>query len=96
MEHVILFAGPMGAGKTTAIRSLSDIPVISTEAMNFDRTTSDKATTTVALDYGEIHVSGPTSRADARTDQWMPGPGWVPAQHPEQGSRSIAAGSRPR
>ena len=57
MEHVILFAGPMGAGKTTAIRSLSDIPVISTEAMNFDRTTSDKATTTVALDYGEIHVS---------------------------------------
>ena len=57
MEHVILFAGPMGAGKTTAIRSLSDIPVICTEATNFDRTTSDKATTTVALDYGEIHVS---------------------------------------
>jgi signal recognition particle receptor subunit beta len=57
MEHVILFAGPMGAGKTTAIRSLSDIPVISTEAQNSDRESSDKPTTTVALDYGEIHVS---------------------------------------
>ncbi|MEO5919716.1 MAG: ATP/GTP-binding protein, partial [Pseudolysinimonas sp.] len=57
MEHVILFAGPMGAGKTTAIKSLSDIPVISTEAANSDRQTADKATTTVALDYGEILVS---------------------------------------
>lgn len=57
MEHVILFAGPMGAGKTTAIRSLSDIPVIATEAANSDRETSDKATTTVAMDYGEIQVS---------------------------------------
>jgi signal recognition particle receptor subunit beta len=57
VEHVILFAGPMGAGKTTAIRSLSDIPVVSTEASNSDRATADKATTTVALDYGEIGVS---------------------------------------
>lgn len=53
-ELVILFAGPMGAGKTTAIRSLSEIDVISTEAVNTDRETADKATTTVALDYGEI------------------------------------------
>lgn len=55
-EHVVLFAGPMGAGKTTAIRSLSDIEVVSTEAENTDRITADKATTTVALDYGEITV----------------------------------------
>lgn len=53
-EHVILFAGPMGAGKTTAIRSLSEIDVVSTEAANSDRATVDKPTTTVALDYGEI------------------------------------------
>ena len=53
-EHVILFAGPMGAGKTTAIRSLSEIPVVSTEAANSERDVVDKATTTVALDYGEI------------------------------------------
>lgn len=56
-EHVILFAGPMGAGKTTAIRSLSDTEVVSTEAMNTDRVTANKDTTTVALDYGEIGVN---------------------------------------
>jgi uncharacterized protein len=57
-EHVILIAGPMGAGKTTAIQSLSEIPVVSTEAANTDRETADKATTTVALDYGEITLDG--------------------------------------
>ncbi|MGV8859071.1 GTP-binding protein [Rhodoglobus sp.] len=56
-EHVILFAGPMGAGKTTAIRALSEIEVVSTEAANSDRASADKATTTVALDYGEISVN---------------------------------------
>jgi signal recognition particle receptor subunit beta len=53
-EHVILFTGPMGAGKTTAIQSLSEIEVVSTEANNSERHVVDKATTTVALDYGEI------------------------------------------
>jgi hypothetical protein len=57
IEHIILFAGPMGSGKTTAIKSLSDIPVIATEAANSDRETADKATTTVAIDYGEIGVT---------------------------------------
>lgn len=56
-EHVILFAGPMGAGKTTAIRALSEIEVVSTEADNTERSVVDKPTTTVALDYGEILVS---------------------------------------
>lgn len=55
-EHVILFAGPMGAGKTTAIQTLSEIDVVLTEAANTDRETADKPTTTVALDYGEITV----------------------------------------
>jgi len=55
-EHVILVAGPMGAGKTTAIRAVSETPVVSTEAVNTDRATSDKDTTTVALDYGEIRI----------------------------------------
>ena len=56
-EHVILFAGPMGAGKTTAISTLSEIRVVSTEAANSERDVVDKATTTVALDYGEIAIS---------------------------------------
>lgn len=55
-EHVILFAGPMGAGKTTAIRTLSDIEMVSTEASNTERHIVDKETTTVALDYGEITI----------------------------------------
>ena len=55
-EHVILFTGPMGAGKTTAIKSLSEIDVVSTEANNSERDIVDKATTTVALDYGEILI----------------------------------------
>jgi len=56
-EHVILFTGPMGAGKTTAIRTISEIDVVSTEAGNTDRAAADKPTTTVALDYGEILLS---------------------------------------
>jgi signal recognition particle receptor subunit beta len=56
-EHVILFAGPMGAGKTTAIQALSDIEVVLTEAANSERHLVDKPTTTVALDYGEITIS---------------------------------------
>jgi signal recognition particle receptor subunit beta len=55
-EHVILFTGPMGAGKTTAIQSLSEIDVVRTEATNSERHIVDKETTTVALDYGEILV----------------------------------------
>ena len=55
-EHVILFTGPMGAGKTTAIQSLSEIEVVRTEANNSERHIVDKETTTVALDYGEILV----------------------------------------
>lgn len=46
----------MGAGKTTAIASLSEIEVVRTEANNSERHIADKATTTVALDYGEIVV----------------------------------------
>jgi uncharacterized protein len=57
-EHVILFTGPMGAGKSTAIQALSEIEVVRTEANNSERHIVDKATTTVALDYGEIRLDG--------------------------------------
>ena len=53
-EIKIVFAGPMGAGKTTAIRSISDSPPVMTEVANTDRESSAKETTTVALDYGQL------------------------------------------
>ncbi|NUO75364.1 MAG: ATP-binding protein [Lysobacter sp.] len=55
-EYIVLVAGPMGAGKTTAIAALSEIPVVRTEALNTDPARNAKATTTVALDYGEISL----------------------------------------
>lgn len=53
----ILFIGPMGAGKTTAISCISDNEPISTEANNSDDGHSRKSTTTVAMDYGSIELS---------------------------------------
>lgn len=57
----IVFSGPMGAGKTQAIASLSDIPVVSTEVKNTDTHINSKALTTVGMDYGELTLEGGTS-----------------------------------
>ena len=48
----------MGAGKTTAIRAISDIPPVNTEAANLDKARHGKAETTVGLDYGETLLEG--------------------------------------
>lgn len=53
-EFKIIFAGSMGAGKTTAIRSLSDEKVVSTDVSNTDRKSHGKLLTTVGIDYGQI------------------------------------------
>jgi uncharacterized protein len=50
----LVFAGPVGAGKTTAIRSLSDVAPISTEMPMTDGPMGDKTTTTVALDFAPM------------------------------------------
>src|SRR5690625_1547332 len=50
--YKIVFAGPVGAGKSTGIQALSDIPVVDTEASATDDTAALKPTTTVAMDYG--------------------------------------------
>lgn len=55
-ELKLLFAGPMGAGKTTAIGAISDLPPITTEAVNTDRAQHAKSHTTVAFDYGEARL----------------------------------------
>lgn len=57
----IVFSGPMGAGKTQAIASLSDIPVVSTEVQNTDLDTNAKLLTTVGMDYGELALEGGAS-----------------------------------
>lgn len=51
-QYKIVFAGPVGAGKTTAVQALSDIEVVSTEAQASDDVRKIKKTTTVAMDYG--------------------------------------------
>jgi signal recognition particle receptor subunit beta len=56
-EIKLLFAGPMGAGKTTAISAISDAPPVSTEAVNLDTAQHEKASTTVGLDYGQTRLA---------------------------------------
>jgi len=58
MEHKIIFAGPVGAGKTTSISSVSDIMVVGTEAKASDEVAERKANTTVAMDYGVLNLDG--------------------------------------
>ncbi|WP_394752093.1 ATP/GTP-binding protein [Crenothrix sp.] len=58
IQHKIIFTGPVGAGKTTAIGAISDVPPIKTDAAASDMTKSRKATTTVAMDYGIMNVGG--------------------------------------
>jgi signal recognition particle receptor subunit beta len=59
MDHnKIIFTGPVGAGKTTAINALSDIPTVVTDARATDMAAGRKAGTTVALDYGLMKLPG--------------------------------------
>ncbi len=54
----ILFAGPVGAGKTTAIASISDVPPIRTDEAASDMAKKRKSQTTVAFDYGVMNLEG--------------------------------------
>ena len=55
IEHKILFTGTVGAGKTTAIQAISEIPPVSTDVRSSDLAIG-KEMTTVALDYGEVSL----------------------------------------
>jgi len=52
----IVVTGPFAAGKTTLIRTISEITVLSTEKDITDDTRSQKAETTVAMDFGRITI----------------------------------------
>ncbi len=50
----IVVTGPVGAGKTTFIRTISEIEVVDTDRRATDETASLKSGTTVAMDFGRI------------------------------------------
>jgi small GTP-binding protein len=52
----IVVTGPFSAGKTTLIRTISEITVLSTEKGITDETRSRKTDTTVAMDFGRITI----------------------------------------
>lgn len=52
VEQKVVFFGPVGAGKSTAIRSVSDKDCVETDASISDSGRLRKKETTVALDYG--------------------------------------------
>jgi signal recognition particle receptor subunit beta len=52
----IVVTGPFAAGKTTLIRTISEITVLSTEKAVSDVEGSRKTDTTVAMDFGRITI----------------------------------------
>ncbi|MEK7990625.1 MAG: ATP/GTP-binding protein [Thiotrichaceae bacterium] len=70
-DQKIVFTGSLGAGKTTAIASISEIPVINADIQTSDFTrpvmrqiekkalpnnATGRSMTTVAMDYGEVNL----------------------------------------
>ncbi len=55
-DFKIIFAGPVGSGKTTAITTLSDEPPICTDHDASDKVRLKKPKTTVAMDYGTMSL----------------------------------------
>jgi len=52
----LVFVGGMGAGKTTAVRAISDVEPVSTEMPLSGDPMGDKTETTVAMDYSSIEL----------------------------------------
>lgn len=55
-SYKLIIAGPVGAGKTEAIRVLSDKGIVTTEEIASDDVKNIKKTTTVAMDYGVMKL----------------------------------------
>ena len=61
----VVFCGPLGVGKTTAVRTVSDVEVANTDvrragSRHAAETSDEKTTTTVGIDYGEWRPAGST------------------------------------
>lgn len=63
-DSQLIFAGPYGVGKTTALQTISDIPVANTDVKSLEASKQlqekGKTKTTVGLDYGELHLTDGT------------------------------------
>lgn len=59
--HKVLFVGSPGAGKSTAIRAVSEIEVVDTDVKVSDATIKRKRTTTVGMDYGKLTLTEDTA-----------------------------------
>lgn len=56
-EYKFIFTGSAGAGKSTAIASISDVPPVSTDMESTDELRAIKDKTTVAMDFGELTLA---------------------------------------
>ncbi|MDX2270946.1 MAG: ATP/GTP-binding protein [Cyanobacteriota bacterium] len=56
MQHIlrVVVTGPVGAGKSTFIRTISEIEVVDTDRKATDETADLKPDTTVAMDFGRL------------------------------------------
>jgi signal recognition particle receptor subunit beta len=55
-NYKIVLSGPVGAGKSTAIHSVSDAPTIVTDVTASDAVCARKDLTTIALDHGAFDL----------------------------------------
>ncbi|MCU7918295.1 MAG: ATP/GTP-binding protein [Candidatus Thiodiazotropha sp. (ex Epidulcina cf. delphinae)] len=55
-DYKIIFSGPVGVGKTTAIGAISDVEPVTTDEQATDMARTQKPGTTVAMDYGMIKL----------------------------------------
>jgi small GTP-binding protein len=58
--YKIVVTGSFNSGKTVFIKTISDIPVVSTEKRITTEDKGIKAETTVAMDYGRVQLDGDT------------------------------------
>lgn len=58
--YKIVVTGPFNSGKTEFVKTISDIPVVSTEKRITTEDRGIKAETTVAMDFGRVTLDGET------------------------------------